>query len=152
MKKTSIKLLLMVTAALSISACSVTSKSSVTSHTGPQAGERTYAQNYKDMVFAICIANAYEGDTEAAKDAGSSVSALREWALYDLDMAPDAIKELVDSYLNRNYKNPLVESEVSGVRFDFLKCLDMYHSKALAAQVKRLVISPNRTYRQDSSD
>lgn len=35
----------------------------------PQAGTRTYAQNYKDMVLATCIANAYRHDKDAAIDA-----------------------------------------------------------------------------------
>ncbi|WP_367651412.1 type VI secretion system amidase immunity protein Tai4 [Cupriavidus basilensis] len=118
--------------------------------TSPQAGERTYAQSYKDMVLATCIADAYKNDKDAAIDAGSSVSALRDWTHYDLEKSPDAVKSLVDSYLARNYHNPLVESEIKGVRFDFLKCLDLYHSKELDAQVKRRVINPKRTYRQDN--
>ncbi|NVH72297.1 hypothetical protein FSB08_06895 [Paraburkholderia sp. JPY432] len=116
----------------------------------PRAGARTHAQNYKDMVLATCIANAYKNDKDAAIDAGSSVSALRDWTYYDLEKAPDAIKNLVDNYLARDYQNPLVESETEGVRFDFLKCLDLYHSKELDAQVKRWVINPERTYRQDN--
>lgn len=118
--------------------------------TSPQAGARTYAQNYKDMVLATCIANAYRTDKDAAIDAGSSVSALRDWTYYDMEKSPDAIKSLVDSYLARDYHNPVVESEIKGVRFDFLKCLDLYHSEALGAQVKRFVIEPKRTYRQDN--
>ncbi len=116
----------------------------------PQAGARTYAQNYKDMVLATCIANAYADERHAAIDAGSSASALRDWTYYDMEKAPDAIKSLVDGYLARDYGNPLVESEIKGVRFDFLKCLDLYHSKALQSQARRLVIRPQRTYRQDN--
>jgi len=116
----------------------------------PQAGQRTYAQNYKDMVLAICIANAYKNDPAAALDAGSSVSALRDWTYYDMEDSPDAIKSLVDQYLARDYRNPLVEAEIKGVKFDFLKCLDMYHSKELDAQTKRFVLKPNHTYRQDN--
>jgi hypothetical protein len=118
--------------------------------TSPQAGARTYAQNYKDMVLATCIANAYKNDKDASIDAGSSVSALRDWTSYDMERSPDAVRSLVDSYLARDYHNPLVEPEVKGVRFDFLKCMDLYHSKELDAQVKRLVIHPKRTYRQET--
>lgn len=116
--------------------------------TSPRAGARTHAQNYKDMVLAECIATAYKNEPEAAKDAGSSVSALRDWTEYDLEKAPDAIKALVDSYLGRDYRNPLVDSEVPGVRFGFLKCMDLYHGKELDGQVKRWVIDPSRTARQ----
>ena len=118
--------------------------------TSPQAGARTYAQNYKDMVLATCIANAYKNDKDVAIDAGSSVSALRDWTYYDMNKAPDAIKNLVDDYLSRNYHNPLADSEMEGVHFNLLKCLDLYHSRELDRQVKRFVISPKRTYRQAS--
>lgn len=104
--------------------------------TSPQAGARTYAQNYKDMVLATCIANAYKNDKGVAIDAGSSVSALRDWTSYDFEKS--------------HYHNPLVEAEIKGVRFDLLKCLDLYHGRELDAQVKRLVINPKRTYRQDN--
>ena len=56
----------------------------------------------------------------------------------------------MEKYLARDYHNPLVESEIKGVRFDFLKCLDLYHSKELDSLVKRVVIKPKRTYRQDN--
>lgn len=129
---------------------SIGSYSAVSAADSPQAATRTYVQNYKDMVLAICIANAYKDDKHASADVGGSVSALRDWALYDLEQAPDEIRALVDSYLGRDYHNPLAESEVKGVRFDFLKCLDLYHSEELNRQVDRLVIHPERTYRQDN--
>lgn len=118
--------------------------------TSPQAGARTYAQNYKDMVLAICIADAYRSDRNAAADAGSSVSALRDWTYYDMEKSPDAIKSLVDRFLARDYHNPLADTEIKAVKFDLLKCLDLYHSKELDAQVKQLVSKPGRTYRQDN--
>lgn len=119
--------------------------------TSPQAVARTHAQNYKDMVLAECIATAYKDEPEAAKDAGSSVSALRDWTEYDLEMAPDAIKAVMERYLGRDYHNPLVDAEVRGVRFDFLKCMDLYHSKELDVQVKRWVIDPRRTSRRNNA-
>ena len=116
----------------------------------PQAGTRTYAQNYKDMVLAECIATAYRDDQTVALDVGSSASALQDWTHYDWEKNPnDRVRALVDTFLARDYFNPLVESEIKGVRFDFLKCLDLYHSKDLDALVKRVVINPTRTYRQD---
>ena len=117
----------------------------------PQAAARSHAQNYKDMVLASCVAQAYQKDTKAAADAGSSVSALRDWTLYDLEQSPDAVQSLVDNYLARDYHNPLVEPDIKGIRFDFLKCLDLYHSRELARLVKQLVIHPQRSYRQDNS-
>lgn len=117
--------------------------------TFPQAVMRTYAQNYKDMVLATCLTRAYRNDTGVATDAGSSISALRDWTYFDMDQNPDAINSIVNSYLARDYSNLLVESEIKGVRFDFLKCMDLYHSKALDDLAKRLVIHPNRIYGQE---
>jgi hypothetical protein len=116
----------------------------------PQSIGRSYGQNYKDMVLTTCVANAYQGDKNAATDTGSSVSALRDWTYYDLEKSPDEVKALINSYLSRNYKNPLVEAEVKGVRFDFLKCLDLYHSDELDALAKKIVINPGHTYKQDN--
>lgn len=116
----------------------------------PQSIGQSYGQNYKDMVLATCVASAYKGDKNAATDAGSSVSALRDWTYYDLEKSPDEVKALVNSYLDRSYKNPLVEAEVKGVRFDFLKCLDLYHSEELDSLAKKLVINPDHTYKQDN--
>lgn len=86
---------------------------------GPQAAGRTYFQNYKDMVLATCISNAYKDDKGASADAGSSVSALRDWTYYDMDKSPDAMNALIEKFLMKNYSNPLAESEVKGVKFDF---------------------------------
>jgi hypothetical protein len=116
----------------------------------PQSIGRSYEQNYKDMVLTTCVANAYQGDKNAATDAGSSVSALRDWTYYDLEKSPDEVKALINSYLNRNYINPLAEAEVKGVRFDFLKCLDLYHSEELDTLAKKFVIDPGHTYKQNN--
>ncbi|MFP3506273.1 type VI secretion system amidase immunity protein Tai4 [Burkholderia sp. SIMBA_062] len=115
----------------------------------PHARARTYAQNYKDMVLAECVATAYRNEPSATMDAGSSASALMDWTDFDLERNPDAGKSLVNRFLARDYRNPIVESEIKGVRFDFLKCLDLYHSKELDAQAKRFVINPKRSYELD---
>jgi hypothetical protein len=67
-----------------------------------------------------------------------------------MEKSPDAVKSLVNLYLARDYSNPLVESDIKGVRFDFLKCMDLYHGKALEDLVKRLVIHPECTYKQEN--
>ncbi|KAB0643872.1 type VI secretion system amidase immunity protein Tai4 [Burkholderia latens] len=112
----------------------------------PQAGARTYARNYKDMVLAECIATAYRNEPSAAMDAGSSASALMDWTDFDLERNPDVSKSLVNRFLARDYCNPVVESEIKGVRFDFLKCLDLYHSQELETEVRRFVNNPKRSY------
>ncbi|MCZ7836362.1 type VI secretion system amidase immunity protein Tai4 [Atlantibacter hermannii] len=123
---------------------------SIAQAASPQAGSRTYVQNYRDMVLATCIATAYRNDKDASADAGSSVSALRDWTYYDLDNSPDAVKQLIQRYLDQNYRNPLAESEVKNIRFDLLKCLDLYHSKELIDLADKMVINPTHSYRQDN--
>lgn len=118
----------------------------------PQAGSRSYIQNYKDMVLAECVATAYKNDRNAAVDAGSSVSALRDWSYYDFEQSIDKVMPLIESYLKRDYKNPLVESEIKNVEFDFLKCLDLYHSNELDKLANNVVINPKRSYRQDHTN
>jgi hypothetical protein len=105
--------------------------------TSPEAPSRTFTQNYKDMVLASCIASAYHDDKIASMDAGSSASALREWTYYNMDKSIDAEIRIIDSYLSRNYFNPLAEAEIKGIKFDFLKCLDLYHSKELDRLAKK---------------
>ncbi|SDW24717.1 Type VI secretion system (T6SS), amidase immunity protein [Pseudomonas syringae] len=103
---------------------------------------RTHAENYKDMVLATCIASTYKYSENVGTDAGSSVTALREWANYDWGISPEKPREFVDHYLARDYTTPLVESEIKDVRYDLLKCLDLYHSKELDTQTKKAVINP----------
>ena len=66
---------------------------------------------------------------------------MREWTLYDLEKAPSEIKSLVDHYLQRDYTNPIAAAEGrADIKFSLLKCLDLYHSKDLDLQVKRLIV------------
>jgi hypothetical protein len=120
--------------------CNASSINSMTS----EAVNRTFIQNYKDMVLASCIASAYHDDKIASMDAGSSASALREWTYYNMDKSIDAEIRIIDSYLSRNYFNPLAEAEIKGIKFDFLKCLDLYHSKELDRLAKRVISHPKR--------
>jgi len=75
---------------------------------------------------------------------------LHDWTYYDMEKSLDAVKSSVARYLARDDVNTLVESEIKGVRFDLLKCLDLYHSEEQDAQVKQLVIDPTHTDRQDN--
>jgi hypothetical protein len=113
----------------------------------PEVASRTYAQNYKDLVLASCIAEAYSGEPKAAADAGATAAGLEStWTNYDLEKSSGQISKLVDRYLARKYNS------IHGpdIKLDLLKCLDLYHSKELDAQVKRFVLTPGRTYRQDN--
>lgn len=122
----------------------------VPSH-APEAPQRTNAQNYKDIALAECIAMAYGNEPQAAADAGSSAGALIEWSYFDLENAPLPRRQLIEQYLARSYHNPLAESERKGLRFDLLKCLDLYHSKALQDQVNQFVAHPDLTARDEQS-
>ncbi|KTB70902.1 MULTISPECIES: type VI secretion system amidase immunity protein Tai4 [Pseudomonas] len=115
----------------------------------PEGMYRTFEKNYKDMALATCITTAYKYDVNVGIDAGSSVSAMRDWTYYDMEKSPLAVKALVEKYLARDYTNPLAESQIKGIKFDLLKCLDMYHSKELDALTKKVVTHPNQTYMQN---
>ncbi|EGH04738.1 hypothetical protein B7R56_09785 [Pseudomonas savastanoi pv. retacarpa] len=60
------------------------------------------------------------------------------------------MEALIDKDLARDYTSPLIDSEVKGVKFYLLKCLDLYPGKELNALVKKFVIKPGHTYRQDN--
>jgi hypothetical protein len=114
----------------------------------PEGPERSYGQNYRDLILVKCLARAYDKESAATVDAQNSASVMLEWTEYDVENATDEIDALIKRYLQRDYHHPLPVYE--GVRFDVLKCLDLYHSKELEAQVKRFVSKPRRSYRQDN--
>ncbi len=101
---------------------------------------RTNAQNYKDRALAACISEAYKG-SPAGEDASITTSVFLEWTYYDDDKGDPATDRLVEKYLRRDYSNPF-EGYV-GAKFDLLKCLDMYHSRELAEQVRKYVPHPD---------
>lgn len=104
------------------------------------AVNRTNAQNYKDRALAACIATAYK-DSPAGQDATITTSVFLEWTYFDLDKGNEATDRLVQTYLARDYSTPV--EGYAGARFDLLKCLDMYHSKELDAQVAKVVKHPS---------
>ena len=114
----------------------------------PEAYKRTNLQNFKDIVLGRCIAKAYRGDKSAPKDAGSSASALIDWTYFDLNET-EAVHNLIDKYLSRDYFNPYAEFDKE-VKYDYLKCLDLYHSKDLKRLAKEIVYDPNETYKSSS--
>lgn len=114
----------------------------------PDVASRTYAQNYKDLALATCVARAYASEPGAAADAAATAAGLEStWTNYDLENANGQLGALVGRYLAR----PSNSIHGPEIRLDLLKCLDMYHSKELELQVKRLVITPNRSYKQDNA-
>lgn len=114
----------------------------------PGATTRSNASNFKDMILGICLARVYAPHAPVAADAGSSANALVEWTLYDAEKSPELIDSVVGQFIRRDYSNPLAEAEQSGVKFDLLKCLDLYHSRELDALAKRVVLNPGRNYRE----
>jgi hypothetical protein len=115
-----------------VAAASITDQSS-------GAGRRTNGANFRDQVLASCLAKAY-GDSPAGRDARSTASILTEWAYFDVEKAGTTPDALVDTFLNRQYHNPLEGYE--GARFELLKCLDLYHSKQLDGLVGAVVPHP----------
>lgn len=116
-------------------------------HQGPRAAERSYGQNFKDMAFAHCLSKAYEGDEVISSDIASSHRALIDWTYFDLEKAPEAVTKLAQEYLALDYTNPLVKAEVPNVEFNYLKCLDLYHSDELNDLMLEVVPEPERSVR-----
>ncbi len=113
----------------------------------PEVASRTYAQNYKDLALSTCIAQAYAGEPKAVADAGATAGGLEStWTNYDVEKGGGEIQKLVDHYLKRQYNS----IQGPDIKLDLLKCLDMYHSKELEAQVRRYVPNSNRTYKQEN--
>jgi hypothetical protein len=112
----------------------------------PEAAGRTYAQNYADIALALCIAEAYSADPHAKADAISSAGGIDEWSNFDLQAGHEAMSALITSYLARDY--PSIHGPQ--VRLDLMKCLDLFHSKELAGQVRRFVPAPGHTYQGDN--
>lgn len=71
-----------------------------------------------------------------SKDIGSSISVLCDWIYYDMECVLDVIYVLVVKYLVCDYWSLVVELEVVDVKFDFLKCVDLYYGKELDVVVK----------------
>ncbi len=131
-----------VRAAAAVLLCVGLSQPALAERTSPEAPNRTNAQNYKDLVLASCLSQAFKSSPDAAGDTGSSASALVEWAYFDMEAGTVDRIELIKRYLARDYTHPLVEAK--GVRFDTLKCLDLYHSEDLAKHMARFVIDPDK--------
>lgn len=110
------------------------------------APTRSYAQNYKDMALAFCISKAYATSSSANADAMATADGLDQWTNYDADASTGQLEKLVHNYLARNYLS--IEGE--NVKLNLLKCIDLYHSKELAALTKRYVQKANHSYRQDN--
>lgn len=79
-----------------------------------------------------------------------ATNALRDWTRYDPERAPDIVHALVAKYLAHDFRHPIVESEVKDVKFDFLKCVDLYHGRERDTAAKERVPRPNSTYRTEN--
>jgi len=112
----------------------------------PDAANRSYAQNYKDKVLAACIATAYKGTKDVSRDATYTASALNEWGRYDIDGSTGKMEEIISQFLSRPYHS--IHSEE--VHLNLLKCIDLYHSKELEAQVKLYVSNPTGSFLKDN--
>lgn len=119
--------------------------------TGPKAGSRTYAQNFKDMVLAECLVKAFPKNPIYTRDIASSYHALIEWTYFDLEKAPIETTKLVEKFLALDYSNLFADTESPGIEWNFFKCLDLYHSNDLEEMTKKFVIHPNKTFREENT-
>lgn len=88
-----------------------------------------HASRFRDRVLVSCLSQAYRSNPSTTKDMDNSLAALGKRESYPGMREPSDIKPLVDSYLARDYHLPLAEAEIKGIRFDLLKCLDLYHDQ-----------------------
>ena len=102
-----------------------------------EAAKRSSADNFRDLMLARCIAQAYQKAPEVFRDAGATASVLVDWTEYDADEGADASDSMINRYLARDYAHPLVEYKDR--KFDLLKCIDMYHSAELSTLVRKYV-------------
>jgi hypothetical protein len=109
---------------------------SATAPTG--AANRSSEENFRDMLLARCVAQAYRHSPDALRDAGATASILVDWIRYDADASADASDAVISQFLARDYSHPLVEYR--DTRFDLLKCLDMYHSSQVADLANKHVL------------
>ena len=110
-----------------------------------EASRRSYGQNYADIALALCVAQAYASEPRANPDAIASAGGIDQWSNFDLEAGHDAIAALITRYLARDYPS----FQGPETRLDMMKCLDLYHSEELAAQIRRFVPTPSRSYEKD---
>ena len=103
-----------------------------------EARSRSSAENFKDQVLAMCLAEAYRHDPAPSKDLRATVELLGRTAGYDPRLVDEYVTPLVFADVQQDYFNPVAETEVRGVPFDLLKCLDLYHDPILDRVVKKL--------------
>lgn len=111
----------------------------------PAAASRSYAQNYKDMALASCIATAYQRDKDISLDASFTANALNEWGRYDIDENTGKIEKITKEFLKRSYQS----HHGSNVQLELLKCIDLYHSDELEQLVKQHVLTPKSSFLKD---
>lgn len=109
------------------------------------ARSRTYLQNFKDMVLSRCIATAYKSSPDAATDANASAGGFFEWSNYDVE----TFGEVLDAMIAAKLAQPYGSFQGPGVRLDLMKCVDLYHGRALADLARRAVDKPHRRPAQD---
>ena len=112
--------------------------------TSPEFARRSYGQNYADIALALCVAQAYASEPRANHDANATAGGIDQRSNFP-EAGHEAIASLITRYLARDY--PSVQGPET--RLDLMKCLDLYHSGELAAQIKRFVPTPSRSYERD---
>ena len=58
---------------------------------------------------------------------------------FDLKQNTEKMIILINNYLSRNYFNPIAYMEIKGLKFDFFKRLDLYHSKDLDKLANKVI-------------
>lgn len=107
--------------------------------------------DFKDRVLAICIQYAYRHEVVAADDAGRAAAFLDRASPPETDPTRREIDWLVDQYLQRDYFEPFSAWQHRGLRFDLLKCIDLYHGRPLDDLTVRLLFDQGHGDKKSTS-
>jgi len=109
-----------------------------------------YTQVVKDMVFARCISQVADENSQISLDAARTANALREWIPYDIENGDEKVNALISQF--KDTINGFHSESAQSVKGVTLNCLRLYHSKELTALVPKVLSdNPNRTWLQDNS-
>lgn len=108
-----------------------------------------YSQVVKDMVFARCISQVADENSQISMDAARTANALREWIPYDIETGDEKVNSLIARFKNaENSFHSESKNQVKGVT---LNCLRLYHSDELTMLVPTLLLeNPEHTWSQDN--
>ena len=134
---------------LSVALAGTATATDLRGYDGPDARARSYGANYKDRIFALCLGRAYRSAPEANQDIMGTAALLLDWTYYDVEAASSPMMDLLGQYQPATVATSYISAPTTGTGSGLMKCLQLYHSAELDAQVRRFVADPARSYIED---